>query len=179
VGALWNERVVPFAVEVVATQRAPFEAFHLLVGDLDALAVVRVSSSACTVSPVQVVGAAMLLTLTLWLSSGRPRQFIERCDNSQCSILFHWDVPGGKWQNGDAEAGLVGEVENLQNRRCDGRRSQRPGAASRHPTNTVAIASAVEPGAAGLLPGTLATSYGPAASMAFWTSCAHATCCAV
>lgn len=38
-GWLWNERVVPFAVEVVATQRALFEAFHLLVGDLDAVGV--------------------------------------------------------------------------------------------------------------------------------------------
>ncbi len=40
-GALWNERVVPFAVEVVATQRELFEAFHLLVGDLDASPALR------------------------------------------------------------------------------------------------------------------------------------------
>ena len=40
----------------------------------------------------------MVLTMTSWLSSGRPRQFIEMCENSRCSILFHLDVPGGKWQ---------------------------------------------------------------------------------
>ena len=56
------------------------------------------SSSACTVSPVRVVVAAMVLTMVSWLSSGRPRQFIEMCENSRCSILFHLDVPGGKWQ---------------------------------------------------------------------------------
>ena len=36
-----------------------------------------VSSSALTVSPVRVVVAAMVFTMTSWLVSGRPRQFIE------------------------------------------------------------------------------------------------------
>ena len=41
---------------------------------------------------------AIRLTMTSWLVSGRPRQFIEIWLNSRCSILFHLDVPGGKWQ---------------------------------------------------------------------------------
>jgi hypothetical protein len=57
-----------------------------------------VSSSALTVSPVRVVVAAMVFTMTSWLVSGRPRQFIEMWENSRCSILFHLDVPGGRWQ---------------------------------------------------------------------------------
>jgi hypothetical protein len=36
--------------------------------------------------------------MTSWLVSGRPRQFIVMWENSRCSILFHFDVPGGKWQ---------------------------------------------------------------------------------
>jgi hypothetical protein len=109
---LWNECVVPFTVEVVATQCAPFEAFHLLIGDLDALGVVAVSSSACTVSSVREVVAAMVLTMTSWLSSG-PRQFIKMCENSRCSILFHLDVSGRQVADGDAEGGLVGEVASF------------------------------------------------------------------
>jgi len=57
-----------------------------------------VSSSACTHSPVRVVVAAMVCTMTSWLASGRPRQFIVMRENSRCSTLFHLDVPGGKWQ---------------------------------------------------------------------------------
>ena len=40
----------------------------------------------------------MLLTTTWWLVSGRPRQFMVMWENSRCSILFHLEVPGGKWQ---------------------------------------------------------------------------------
>lgn len=29
---------------------------------------------------------------------GRPRQFIEMCEDSRCSILFHFEVPVGRWQ---------------------------------------------------------------------------------
>jgi hypothetical protein len=57
-----------------------------------------VSSSACTRNPARVVVAAMVLTMTWWLVSGRPRQFIVMWLNSRCSILFHFEVPGGKWQ---------------------------------------------------------------------------------
>ena len=56
------------------------------------------SSSACTRSPVAVVVAAMVFTMTWWLASGRPRQFMVIAENSRCPVLFHLDVPGGKWQ---------------------------------------------------------------------------------
>ena len=56
------------------------------------------SSAACTRSPVRVVVAAMVWTMTSWLVSGRPRQFMVMWENSRCSILFHLEVPGGKWQ---------------------------------------------------------------------------------
>jgi hypothetical protein len=57
-----------------------------------------VSSSARTRSPVRVVVAAMVCTITSWLVSGLPRQFIVMWENSRCSTLFHFGVPGGKWQ---------------------------------------------------------------------------------
>ncbi len=56
------------------------------------------SSPACTRNPVRVVVAAMVLMMTSWLVSGRPRQFIEMWANSRCSMAFHLEVPGGKWQ---------------------------------------------------------------------------------
>jgi hypothetical protein len=40
----------------------------------------------------------MVLTTTSWLVSGLPRQLMVMCENSRCSILFHLEVPGGKWQ---------------------------------------------------------------------------------
>ena len=40
----------------------------------------------------------MVFRITSWLVSGRPRQFMVMAENSRCSILFHLDVPGGKWQ---------------------------------------------------------------------------------
>jgi hypothetical protein len=49
---------------------------------------------ACTVSPVAVVTAAMVLMMTSWLTRGRPRQFRVIAENSRCSILFHLEVPG-------------------------------------------------------------------------------------
>ncbi len=42
--------------------------------------------------------AAIVWTTTSWLVRGRPRQFMVMWLNSRCSILFHFDVPGGKWQ---------------------------------------------------------------------------------
>ena len=56
------------------------------------------SSSASTRSPVRVRVEAIVATTTSWLVSGRPRQFIVIWENSRCSILFHFEVPGGKWQ---------------------------------------------------------------------------------
>ena len=40
----------------------------------------------------------MLFTMMSWLARGRPRQFMVMRENSRCSILFHFEVPGGKWQ---------------------------------------------------------------------------------
>jgi len=36
----------------------------------------------------------MVFTMTSWLVSGRPRQFIVMWENSRCSTLFHLEVPG-------------------------------------------------------------------------------------
>ena len=55
------------------------------------------SRTAVTVSPVLVVTALMVLMTTLQLVSGRPRQPRVIWENSRCSILFHLEVPGGKW----------------------------------------------------------------------------------
>ena len=87
-----------------------FQELSLCVGDLDAGRVGGlVSSSACTVSPVLVVVAAMVSTITSWLVRGLPRQFIEMWENSRCSILFHLLVPGGRWHTVIGQAGLGGE----------------------------------------------------------------------
>jgi hypothetical protein len=39
----------------------------------------------------------MEATMTSWLASGRPRQFMVMWENSRCSTLFHLEVSGGKW----------------------------------------------------------------------------------
>ena len=44
-----------------------------------------------------VVVAAMVSTTTSWVSRGRPRQFMVIAENIRCSILFHLEVPGGRW----------------------------------------------------------------------------------
>jgi hypothetical protein len=43
---------------------------------------------------VAVVTALMVLMMTSWLVSGRPRQARVIWENSRCSILFHLLVPG-------------------------------------------------------------------------------------
>src|SRR5512135_514708 len=55
------------------------------------------SSSALISSPVFVVVLPIRLTTTSRFTNGRPRQFSVMWQNSQCSILFHLLVPGGKW----------------------------------------------------------------------------------
>jgi hypothetical protein len=47
-----------------------------------------------TASPAAVVTALMVLMMTSWLVSGRPRQARVIWENSRCSILFHFEVPG-------------------------------------------------------------------------------------
>ncbi len=39
----------------------------------------------------------MVLMTTSWLVSGRALQLQVMWENSRCSILFHFEVPGGKW----------------------------------------------------------------------------------
>jgi hypothetical protein len=56
------------------------------------------SRAAVTVSPAAVVVAAMVSMMTWWLARGRARQVRVMWQNSRCSILFHLEVPGGKWQ---------------------------------------------------------------------------------
>ena len=56
------------------------------------------SRTASTGAPDAVVVAPMLFTTTSRLVSGRARQLIEMRAKSRCSILFHLDVPGGRWQ---------------------------------------------------------------------------------
>src|SRR6478735_6016360 len=51
------------------------------------------SSSACTVSPVRVVVAAIRLTTTSWLARVWPRQFDEMWENSRCSIWGEMHPP--------------------------------------------------------------------------------------
>jgi hypothetical protein len=68
------------------------------------------SRAASTCSPPLVRVAAMVLTTTWWLVSGLPRQFMVMCENSRCSILFHLEVPGGKWQTVIASPVLAARV---------------------------------------------------------------------
>jgi hypothetical protein len=46
---------------------------------------------------VWVVVAPISSTITSWLSSGRPRQFIEIALNNRCAIRFHLEGP---WRQG-------------------------------------------------------------------------------
>ena len=53
------------------------------------------SWSAWMVSPVLVVVAAMSSTMVRMEVRGRPRQLRVMKLNMRCSILFHFEVPGG------------------------------------------------------------------------------------
>ena len=57
-----------------------------------------------TFRPVSVVVDDIRLMTTAIVSSGRPRQFLLIWLNNRCSILFHFDVPGGKW---DTSMGML------------------------------------------------------------------------
>ena len=45
----------------------------------------------------------MVLTTTSWLVTGLPLQLMVMWENSRCSILFHLEVPGGKWHTAIAK----------------------------------------------------------------------------
>ena len=53
------------------------------------------SMAQASVRPLLVVVAAISWTITLWLTSGLPRQFWVMKANRRCSIRFHLLVPGG------------------------------------------------------------------------------------
>ena len=112
-GALWNERVVPFAVEVVATQRALFEAAHLLVGDLDALGVAAGVQFGVHGQPGAGGGRGDGVDDDLMALESAGRASSSRCARTagarSCSIwMFRRQVA-----DGDGEPGLVGEVAEL------------------------------------------------------------------
>ncbi len=44
------------------------------------------------------LGPRVVLMMPSRRCRGRPRQFRVIWENSRCSILFHLEVPGGKWQ---------------------------------------------------------------------------------
>ena len=82
----------PFGMEGVAFD---VERRHFGVADLDAFFVCVGVVSQRTVRPFLVVVAAINSTTADRLVSGRPRQFCVMWQNRRCSILFHFDVPGG------------------------------------------------------------------------------------
>ena len=65
------------------------------------------------VSPVRATVAAIRSTMTSWLASFWPRQFDEMWENSRCSILFHLEVPGGKWQTVIASPASAASADSL------------------------------------------------------------------
>src|SRR5450755_3949772 len=68
------------------------------------------SRRAYTFRPVLVVVAPIRSMITSSVSNGRPRQFRLTKLNMRCSILFHFDVPGGKWQTRIEIASSLGEL---------------------------------------------------------------------
>jgi hypothetical protein len=71
---------------------------QLSVGDLDTQRVAARVQLRLDRRPERVRVAPINSTTTSWLSSGRPRQLAVIWLNNRCSILFHLEVPGGKWQ---------------------------------------------------------------------------------
>jgi hypothetical protein len=71
------------------------EALHLGFADFDALLVAARVERARLSDRSLVVVAPINSTTARRLVSGRPRQFCVMWQNSRCSILFHFDVPGG------------------------------------------------------------------------------------
>ena len=68
------------------------------------------SSALSTFRPVLVVVAAISSTTANRSVRGRPRQVCVMWQNRRCSILFHFDVPGGIVMDVDHEARRVGEL---------------------------------------------------------------------
>ena len=71
------------------------EALHLGIADFDALLIGARVERAFDLEPGLGRGCADQLDHGETIVSGRPRQFCVMWQNSRCSILFHFDVPGG------------------------------------------------------------------------------------
>ena len=71
------------------------EGLHLGIADFDALLVAARIEGALDVQAGLCGGRADQLDHGQRSVSGRPRQFCVMWQNSRCSILFHFDVPGG------------------------------------------------------------------------------------
>jgi hypothetical protein len=71
------------------------ERLHLGIADFDALFVGRGIERALDLQAGLVVVAAISWTTAMRSTSGRPRQICVMWQNKRCSILFHFDVPGG------------------------------------------------------------------------------------
>ena len=89
-----GECVVPVAVEFVAVQLGASRAAICLSVILMPRSYVVVPSSACTVSPAEVVVPPRVSMVTSWDCGGLPRQLRLIAQNSRCSIAFHLKVPG-------------------------------------------------------------------------------------
>ena len=86
------DRVVPFRMELIG---GDVEAPHRGVADFDALLIAARVERAFDLEPASVVVAPINSTTARRSVSGRPRQFCVMWQNRRCSILFHFDVPGG------------------------------------------------------------------------------------
>jgi hypothetical protein len=71
------------------------EGGHLGIADLDALLIGALVENAGDLEAGLVVVAPISSTTASRSVSGRPRQFCVMWQNRRCSILFHFDVPGG------------------------------------------------------------------------------------
>ena len=60
------------------------------------------------------VVAAMRSTTARRLTSGLPRQVWVMWQNMRCSILFHFDVPGGIMADLQGQPGFVGQLLQFQ-----------------------------------------------------------------
>jgi hypothetical protein len=89
---LGAESVVPVTVPVVSAQR---QDGHLSVADLGAGGIGPGAGFDVHAQPGAGGGGGMVRTMTSWLVSGRPRQFIVMAGNSRCPALFHLEMSGG------------------------------------------------------------------------------------
>jgi hypothetical protein len=71
------------------------EVFHLGLFDLDAFLIDPSVKGSFNFEARLGRGRRDQVNDVAWSVSGRPRQFCVMWQNMRCSILFHFDVPGG------------------------------------------------------------------------------------